>query len=810
MFKNYLKIAWRNIKRHKSFSFINISGLAIGMVCSVFIAIFVSFELSFDGHHKKSDRIYRVGSQYGPTIDKRGAYTAPPMAEAMLQEYPEIEHVARLSLWANNYLVEYKEKSFLEKGIIYGDASIFDVFTIPFVLGNPKTALVDPYTVVITQAIARKYFGSENPLGKSLNFNNWKNDYKITGVVENCPSNSHFQFDMIASLVSTPSSRSDRWMQHTYFTYIVLKDGCTPSQLEAKFPNFIKRHYGPQFFADTGMSYDEHFQDENNYYGYWLQPLRDIHLNADIVDNLATKGDIAYIYIFSSIALFILLIACINFMNLSTARFANRSKEVGVRKVLGSSKKQLVLQFLGESVLLSIIALVLALIVILIVLPAFSNLASRQLKFSFLSNFYVLPLLIGFALFVGILAGSYPAFFLSSFQPVRTIKGSLNEKVNGHLAMRRALVILQFSITIFIFLGTFVIYNQLKYVRDKKLGFDKEQVIVIHRANALRQQGDAFKQELLKYPNILTISNTDALPGRHFNPNGHRLEGRPQTEEYVLYTMYGDHDFVDLLDLEIVAGRYFSKDIATDATAAVVINETAVKELGLSDPIGKRFHKEFGGAKKGEFVTIIGVLKDFHYRSLHHDISPMLIRPLTGWGGFYTSIKVRPEKINKTIGLIEKAWKRFSGGQPFEYSFLDTDLNNLYSAEKKTGQIFAIFSFLAIFIACLGLFGLISFAAEQRTREIGIRKVLGASVSRIIYLLSKEVLILVSVSILIASPIAFYATGKWLQSFAFRIEISPLMFIMTALVTLFIALLSVGYRAVKAANVDPADALRYE
>ena len=810
MFKNYLKIAWRNIKRHRVFSFINISGLAIGIACSVLIAIFVSFELSFDGHHENADQIYRVGSQYGPTVDKRGAYTAPPMAEAMLQEFPEIEHVARLSLWANNYLVEHKEKSYLEKGIIYADASIFDVFTIPFTLGNPKKALTDPYTVVITRSIAQKYFGNENPLGKSLNFNNWKNDYKITGVVENCPRNSHFQFDMIISLVSTRSSRSDRWMQHTYFTYVVLQDGCAPSQLEAKFPDFIKRHYGPQFFADTGRSYDEHFQDENNYYGYWLQPLRDIHLSADIVDNLETKGDITYIYIFSSIALFILLIACINFMNLSTARFANRSKEVGMRKVLGSSKKQLVFQFLGESVLLSIIALVLALIVILIVLPAFSNLASRQLRLDLLSNFYILPLLIGFALFVGILAGSYPAFFLSSFQPVRTIKGSLNERVNGHLVMRRALVILQFSITIFIFLGTFVIYNQLKYVRDTKLGFDKEQVVVIHRANALRQQGDAFKQELLKYPNILTISNTDALPGRHFNPNGHRLEGRPLTEEDVLHTMYGDHDFVDLLDLEIVAGRYFSKDIVTDATSAVVINETAVKELGLTDPIGKRFHKEFGGAKKGEFVTIIGVLKDIHYHSLHHEIHPMLIRPLTGWGGFYTSVKVRPENFNKTIGLIEKTWKKFSGGQPFEYSFLDTDLDNLYRAEQSTGRIFAIFSSLAIFIACLGLFGLISFAAEQRTREIGIRKVLGASVSRIIYLLSKEVLILVSAATLIASPIAFYAMRKWLQSFAFRIEMSPLMFIMTALATLLIALLSVGYRAVKAASANPADALRYE
>jgi putative ABC transport system permease protein len=810
MFKNYLTVALRNVRRHKGFSVINIAGLAVGMAASILIAIFVLHELSFDRYHEKADRIFRVVTQFDPGGEKRGAYTVPPMAQAMLDDLSEVEQAARLSLWPRNYLVRYEDTLFLEKGIIFADASIFDVFTIPFILGNPGTALLDPNTIVITQDIANKYFGNMNPLGKSLRFEDRDRDFKITGVIENCPATSHFQYEMIASLVSSPTAFETGWGGHTYFTYILLRDGHTRSQLNAKLPDFCRKHWGAYYYAETGQTYDEYMESGKDYYGFSLEALSDIHLNRGVIDYLSVKGNRTYVYVFSVIALFILLIACINFMNLSTARFAHRSKEVGVRKVLGSNKKQLMWQFLGESVLLSLFALVFGVLLVKIVLPAFRNLASRQLELDLFQSVFTLPILIGFAIFVGIIAGCYPAFFLSSFQPARTVKGSGGQKSKGNILLRRALVILQFAATFGIFFGTMVISHQLQYVRSRQLGFNKEHVVVIHRADALGKQADAFKQELLRYPSITTISDTESLPGRHFNPNSHRLEGRPATETPTLHTMYGDPDFVELLDLEIVQGRYFSPEISTDRTSAVVINERAVKELGLTDALGKRLHKEFGGAKPGEFVTIIGVLKDFHFNSLHYEILPMIIRPLSERRWNFTSVRIGPKNIPESLAQIEKTWNTFTGGQPFEYSFLDEDFDNLYRNEQRMGQIFSVFAGLAIFIACLGLVGLISFTAEQRTKEIGIRKVLGASVSKIIYLLSREVVVLVFVAALIAAPIAYYGMHKWLENFAFRIGISPFMFILTAFGTLAIALLSVSFRAVKAAQANPIDSIRYE
>lgn len=810
MFKNYLVTALRNLKRHKGFSFINLSGLAIGMACSILFALFVIFELNFDTYHTKADRIYRVGTQFGPGIDDRGAFTAPPMAKALVNDFPEVENAARLSLWPRKYLVSYKEKKFLEKGIIFADNSIFDIFTFSHMAGNLKTALNEPFSIVITRDIAEKYFGEKNPIGESLGFAVWKKDFKITGVIENCPPNSHFKYRIIASMLSYQEDDSSSWRSHNCFTYITLKKGCSPSQPEAKFPAFVKRYWGAQYYKDTGQTYEAYIKSGEKYYGHFLEPLLDIHLNSNMIDQLSVKGNKIYIYIFSTIAVFILLIACINFMNLSTARFANRSREVGVRKVLGSNKKQLIFQFIGESVLLSLLALILAIVILNLVIPVFCHFSNRQLEFNLFSNVYILPILVAFAFLVGILAGSYPAFFLSSFPAIRTIKNSLNKKIKGFIPFRRALVILQFSITIVILLGTFIIYQQLKFLQNSQLGFNKDQVLVIHRAYSLGKQKDAFKQELLKYPDILAVSNTETLPGRHFDPTGHSLEGRPPGEEYNLQTMYGDCDFAKLLDLEMVAGRYFSPGITTDATSAVVINEAAVKKLGLKDPIGKRFVKEFGGAKKGEFVTIIGVVKDFHYFSLHHNILPMIIRPFSEESWRFTSIKMRPANIKKTINLVQETWNKFTAGEPFEYSFLDADFNNLYKNEQKTGQVLGIFAFLAIFIACLGLFGMVSFSTEQRTKEIGIRKVLGASISKLIFMLSKEVIILVLLAFALAAPLAFYAMNKWLQDFAFRIELNPLTFILMALITLLIALLTISFRTIKVAYANPVDSIKHE
>jgi len=810
MVKNYIKIAFRNLIRYKGYSFINITGLAVGMACTILIAVYVYNELSFDRFHEKADRIYRVGPQFGPSVDDRGAYTAPPMAEAFLNDFPEVLHAVRLNLWQRDYIVRYGDKTFIEKGIIMADSSIFSVFTIPFLLGKPEDALTSPGKVVVTESTARKYFGDENPVGKTLFFEDYRAEFVVSGVVRDYPANSHFQFDMILPIYLSRQSRSNRWMSHSYFTYVVLPENYPPTELEAKFPEFIRRHYGPQFFEDTGTTFDDYFSKQDNYYGYWLQPLLDIHLNADISDNLPGKGDIKYVYAFSVIALFILLTACINFMNLSTARFARRSKEVGIRKALGSGRSQLVWQFIGESVLISCLSLVIAAGIVYAVLPVFGTISNHTLEIRYFTNFYTVLALLGFGIVVGILSGVYPSIFLSSFQPVNAIKETFGKgRKSGKAGMRKILVIFQFSITIFIFFGTFLVNRQLHYMYEKPLGFNKDQVVVIHKADALENSMEAFKQELLKHPDITCVSTTNSLPGRHFDENGHHLEGKPMTEEYFLFTMYSDYDFLELLDLKLVQGRFFRQDIASDRNA-VVINETAVKLLGLTDPIGVRFHKDFGGEEEGEFVTIIGVLKDFHFQSLHSDIQPMIIRYFTEDARVFTSVRIKTENIKERLQLLEATWKKFTNGRPFEYSFLDSDFNNLYRAEQITGRIFTIFSFLAILIACLGLFGLISFSAEQRAKEIGIRKVLGASAINVVYILSREVLILVFFAAMIASPIAFFIMQNWLQNFAYRISIGPLIFIITIFLTLVMALLTMSYQAVKSAFANPVERLKYE
>ncbi len=811
MFKNYLTIALRIMKRHKTFSFINIGGLAVGMACSTMIALYILHEVSFDRFHENADRIYRItadGVENGEAF--KGAWTAPPMAAALLEDFPEIEKAARYDPWPREYMISHREKSFMEGGIQFADASFFEIYSFPFIYGEPSTALEEPGTVVLTLSTSLRYFGHENPLGKTLAFHDRQQDFTVTGVIEDPPPNSHFQFHMIASLVSTRTSAATRWMQHTFFTYILLREGVSVPNLEAKFPDFIRRHYGPQFLADTGISYDDHFNTPDNRLGYRLEALTDLHLNKEVTDNLSNKGNPTYLLIFSTIAAFILLIACINFMNLATARFVHRSREVGIRKVLGSHRRQLVHQFLGESLLLSFIATALAIGLIAVGLPAFSGLAQRTLSLRDLFSTSFLPLLGVIAIGVGLIAGSYPAFFLSSFKPQTAIKGWLTVRGKGHVFLRRGLVLLQFAITFGVVFSTAVIARQVRFLQNRALGFDKERVVVIHRAYSLGDSGDVFESELRGYPEILNISRSESLPGRHFDPNGHRLEGRPATDEFFLMTTYVDPDFADLLGLEVIEGRFFSRKIATDATSAVVINERAARELGLAEPVGKRIHKEFRGAKEGEFVTIIGVLRDFHFDSLHREIQPMLFRPLSDAEWAFTSVKVRPEQLPQTLALIEKTWKKHSGDQPFKYSFLDTDFDALYNSERRVGKIFSAFSILAIWIACLGLFGLVSFAAEQRTREIGIRKTFGASVAGLTGLLSKEVLLLVGTASLLSAPLAYYFNHSWLANFAFRSGISPLMFLLTAGAVLAVAFLSVAFRALRAASAIPVETLRYE
>ncbi|MBU1012767.1 MAG: ABC transporter permease [Bacteroidetes bacterium] len=803
MLKNYLKIAFRSLLKHKGYSFINIIGLSVGMACFILIYIYITDELSFDKYNVKAKLIYRVGSQFG-SIEKKGAYTVPPLAQALLDDFPEIQHVTRLSLWNRNMLINFENKQFLEKGIIYADSSIFNVFTIPVILGGHQTALNQPYTVVITKDIAEKYFGNLNPIGKVLLMGISKDQYKVTGVVENCPKNSHFQFDLIISLSSSKTSRETSWGGSTYFTYIVLQENFPPSQLEDKFPEFIKKHLDPRLYNELNNNGD-------GYYGYFLQPLLDIHLNSEITDGLSKKGNKTYVYIFSFLALFILLIACVNFMNLTTATFANRSKEIGLRKAIGSSRSQLINQFLNESVLLSFVSLIFTILLIELALPVFNNFADKQLDLNYFGNLYIIPGLLSFVIVSGIISGSYPAFFLSSLNPIKALKGSFKKVKGGGLALRRGLVVLQFTISALIILCTFIIYQQLRFMYNSDLGFDKDNIVVIHRGFALGNQYENFRQDLLQHPEIINISNTETLPGRHFDNNSHRLEGSMESDYNSLYTIYADFDFADLMGLKIVEGRYFSRGFSKELNS-VVINETAVKKLRLTNPIGARFYKGFGNAKDGEFVTIVGVVKDIKYSSLHHEIEPMVIRFLSeSQGRFnYISVKIRPEKIQETLSLIERKWNESSKGQPFEYSFLDDDLSMQYNNEQKTEQLMIVFATLSILIAFLGLFGLISFSAQERTKEIGIRKVYGSSIMNIIYLLFRETVILVLFSNLLAGPIAYIVMNKWLQSFAYSKGINLQTFIYTLLLMLLIAVITVSNQAFKAARVNPINSLKYE
>ena len=796
MLLNYLKIAVRNLKKYKGFSLINVTGLMVGMACCILITMFVLDELSFDRFHENADNIYRVGSQFG-SADMKGAFTPPPLAQTMLEDFPEVQHAARLSLWPRNRLVTYQDKSFLEKGIIFADSSIFNVFSLNIIQGESEKALVKPFTIAITESIAKKYFGDENPVGKHLVIGSYKGNYEVTAVIEDCPSNSHFQYEMIASIITTANAWSSGWGGLCYFTYIVLQEDLPPELLEQKFPDFIRRHHEPEL-------YKELTKDGKGYYGFFLQPLADIHLNTGVTENLSKRGNLSHVYIFSFIAIFIFLIACINFINLSTASYAKRSKEVGLRKTLGSSRIQIIKQFITESILISFISLCLALMLIELVLPAFNSFTGKDLGFHLFKSYHIIPLLIGFVLLSGILSGSYPAFYLSSFLPIHSLKGMFKQKNKLGLVLRHFLVIFQFAISILIIICTVIIYSQMRLVQNSELGFNKENIVVLHRGYSLGDNYENFRQELLKHPEIINISNSWSMPGSHFEPNTHHLEGTDVSDNITLFTTYSDYDFADLFGLEMVQGRYFSKDFEQEENS-VIINETAVKKLGLTHPLGTRFHKDFGDAQKGEFVTVIGVVKDINFTSLHSSIEPMIIRLLSDNQGYalYTTLKIRSNNVKKTLGLIETKWKEFTEEQPLEFTFLDDDLNALYISDVKTGQTIALFSVLSIFIACLGLFGLASYTAEQRTKEIGIRKVLGASISHIIGLLSSEFLRWVLIANIIAWPLAWFIMHKWLQNFAYKIDVGIGIFIFSAFISLLIAFLTVSFKTIKAANSNP-------
>jgi putative ABC transport system permease protein len=804
MFKNYLRITLRNIRKYKAYSLVNLAGLAVGMACSILILLWVNDELSFDRYHTNAHQIYRIITK-GKLADRdiNLAVSPPPLAETFVQEFPEVLNAARLFRSREKVLVGYEDKSFNEERFYYADPTVFEVFTFSLIQGDSKTALLQPNSVVLTKAVAQRYFGDANPMGRTLTLNR-SLDFRITGVAEDVPSNSHFHFNFLASLSTLELSRSPSWFNSSLHTYIVLRKDCSPSQLEAKFPAFIRKYLGPQVKAGMGISIDDFFALGNKF-DFFLQPLTDIHLHSNLDFELEANGDARYVYIFSIIALFILLVASVNFMNLATARYSGRAREVGVRKALGSSRAQLVRQFLAESILLSFMSLVFALALVELLLPLFNGFSGKQLEVN-LRSWPILPAIIVGALFIGILSGSYPAFFLSSFQPVTVLRKSFEGSARSSW-LRGVLVVFQFSISIFLLIGTFVVFRQLEYIRNKNLGFDKEHVVIVHGADALGKQQEAFKQALLKSPAVAAATASNYVLGKDFDITGLKPEGSLEEGFQAINLLCCDHDFANTLHLKMAEGRFFSRDFATDSSS-IVINETAARIFGFKEPVGKHL----ATAVKGDIqtLTVIGVVKDFHFESLHQSIRPLALRLLREGEGKYITVRMSLEDTGKTTAFIRDEWKKFAPQQPFEYAFLDDNFKEIYRAEQRAAQLFMAFSILAIFIACLGLFGLSSYTAEQRTKEIGIRKALGSSIAGVVFLLSKEFTRWVLVANVIAWPVAYYAMSRWLQSFAYRTSIGLWIFLLAAAVAFVVALLTVSYQAVRAALANPVESLRYE
>jgi putative ABC transport system permease protein len=799
MFKNYLHIALRNIKKHKSYSLINILGLAIGMACCILITSYVLYELSYDKYHENAGSIYRLKSdaQIGDNhllIPK----SSPPMSEYMVENFPEVLSAVRFRE-LGNVPVRYRENQYYEDHIYYTDNSVFDIFTFPLLKGNPQTALKTAYSAVITTDIAKKYFGNEDPIGKVLKVDESEN-YTITGVVSTIPRNSHFIFDILCSF-ETHASRNKmnmkNWLSLNYYTYILIQEGYDYRKLEQKFPAMIENNAGGIIKAVNGDL------------KLTLQPLTSIYLHSQMEQEISRTSNIAYVYIFSIVALFILFIACMNFMNLSTARSANRAQEVGMRKVLGAHRAKIIRQFLSESILYSVLGCVVALLFVEAALPLFRSVSGINLRIIFLENIQFIPGLIGLTIIVGLIAGSYPAFFLSAFQPIRVIKGSLKTGA-ANARFRSVLVIFQFTISIVLIIGTIVIFNQLQYMKNSRLGFRKEQVVVFPISDESTVESLApFKGELKSYPGIVNVAASSHVPGQTTYYNPFLPEGFTRDQMPWMGQLNVDVDYLPTLEIEFVAGRNFSPELKTDQASSVIINETAARRFGWKDPVGKTIMEL---SNKGVFTlkrTVIGVVKDFHIDSLHRRIGPLLITNNPEWLNTL-SVRISPDSIPKTLGFLSEKWNQHNPHRPFQYFFLDDSFDAQYRADEKLSKIFSYFSILAIFIACLGLFGLASFTAEQRTKEIGIRKVLGASISGIVKLLTKEFSKWVLAANVIAWPVAYYAMNKWLQGFAYRIGMEFLTYVLAAIVTLAIALLTVSYQAVRAAKTDPVNSLRYE
>jgi len=773
------------------------------------IMMFVMDELSYDRYNTHANQTYRMAfdGQLGESAMLM-AQTSAPMAQALVNDYPEV-------LWATrfrdrgSYIVKVGKTNdiFKEEGVLFADSNVFKTFDFELLQGNPENALANPNSVVITKELAYKYFGDENAIGQALTLDN-KIESKVTGIMAKIPSNTHFTADMFVSLPSLENldMEMQQWTNFNFQTYIVLEEDADPDQLEAKFPGMTEKYIGPQIEKYLGITLAE-FEEQGNRFGFFMNPLTDIHLRSSYPGELGNQSDIKYVYVFSAIALFILLIACINFMNLSTAKSAGRAREVGVRKALGSRRSQLISQFLNESILLSALAFIFAVLLAYLTLPYFNLLSGKELVMPFNDPQFYAGIL-GGILVVGFLSGSYPAFFLSSFSASSILKGNLSIGVKSG-RLRSILVVFQFATSIILVAGTLVIYNQLEFIQNKKLGYSKDQVLIIQDTYVLDDQIESFKNKLTQYPEVINATISGFLPVSS-NSSSTSYFPKDKGGEYirVVNIFNVDTDYIPTMGIEMSLGRNFDPEIITDSTA-VIVNEALIKLYEFDEePIGSILARYGDDPDQNEEYRIIGVVKDFHFQSLKEDIRPMLFHLRRSTGSI--SLKVETEDLPGLITKVENEWKSLANGQPFTYSFLEERFDNMYRQEKRTGRIAIVFSSLAILVACMGLFGLAAFTAEQKTKEIGVRKVMGASISNIVLLLNKDFSRLILFSIILATPVAWFLMDKWLAEFSYRIDLNPTIFLGAGVLSMIIAWLTMGYQSYKAASANPATSLRDE
>lgn len=807
MIRNYIKTAFRNLLKNKGFTAINVLGLALGLATCLLIVFYVFDELSYDRYNVNLDRIYRINNEIKFGGNENVYSESPaPTAAALKGDFPEIEQVTRFRQRGGNQ-VKKGSQNLQEDNMVYADAAIFSVFTLPMIEGNPASALKETHSVVITERVAMKYFNSTNAVGKVLTFNDTAL-YKVTGVIKNIPKQSHFNFDFFISMPTISESRDDSWFSNNFDTYILLRPDADYKKLQAKLPQFLIRHAGPQLQDILHMTFAK-LEQGGNYFRFSIFPLKKIHLESPAKYDMGSKGDIKIVYIFSAIAIFILLIACVNFMNLSTARSSNRAKEVGVRKVLGSPRKYLIFQFLTESIMVTLVGAIIAVFVAWGMLHVFNNMSGKELVVTPQILGWLLPVLVLFIIIIGCLAGSYPALYLSGFQPIEVLKGKIAAGFKGGL-LRSILVVFQFAISIVLIIGTLVIYNQLKYIQSRDLGYDREHVMIVNRVWTLGNKAKTFKQEVQRLAGVKSVTMTGFLPTSGYNNNSSLFKDPVLDAKKAIQSAIWnvDEDYVPTLGIKIKSGRNFSSKMKTDSTA-IIINEAAEQLLAFSNPINQILYLPMDSkASVMKPFHIIGVMKNFNFRSLRENVTPLILFDAEDTGSL--SIRMSSADIPGLLAQVKNKWAGMSPNLQFEYSFMDEDFDGIYRSEQRIGKISIAFTSLAIVIACLGLFGLAAYAAEQRTKEIGIRKVLGANMSTIIRMLSKDFIKLVLIAILFAAPVAWLAMHLWLQGFAYRQNMQWWIVAVAGMAAILIAFITISFQSIKAALTNPVKSLRSE